>query len=460
METRGSEGRLNVSDVIDQSRLRAFQVGVLALCTLCMTVDGFDVQAMGYVAPAVIAEWHISKASLGPVFGAGLLGMLLGSLLFGWAADKLGRRPVLVAASGFLAVTMFLTGRADSVGELLMLRTLTGFALGAIVPNAVALAGEYSPGHLRVSVMMVVSSGFIVGGAIGGALAAAVIPTLGWRAVFYIGALAPALMGTAMLAWLPESLQFLVLRNGKEAQVGRWLKRIDASLPTEGSLRFLVNERPRRGLPFVNLFRDGAAAATSLLWIMNFMNMLCGYFLSAWLPVIMSGAGHATSYAVLAGTAFWSGGLVGNWLLGFIVDRRGFGAVLAPAFAVAAASIVAVSQVYGVLTLAFVAIGVTGFCVLGGQSALNALAATVYPTTMRSTGLGWAIGAGRLGAIVGPVLGGELMRHGWSTGDLLLAAALPPVLAMAASLAFWKTVKAGQGAAELTKGRELLHPEI
>src|SRR5439155_21710157 len=145
--------RINVSDVVDQSRLRGFQLLVLALCALCMIMDGFDVQAMGYVAPAVIKEWQISKASLGPVFGAGLFGMLISSLALGVVADRLGRRPVLIAAALFLALAMFFTAGASSVNELLVLRFVTGLAMGAIVPNAVALAGEYSPARIRVTAM-------------------------------------------------------------------------------------------------------------------------------------------------------------------------------------------------------------------------------------------------------------------------------------------------------------------
>jgi len=174
--------------------------------------------------------------------------------------------------------------------------------------------------------------------------------------------------------------------------------------------------------------------------VINFMNMLCAYFLSAWLPVVMSGAGHSTSQAVLAGTALWVGGIIGNWLLGWVVDRRGFGPVLVPTFVVAAVAIASISQVYGTLAFAFVAIAVAGFCVLGGQSALNALAATYYPTAVRSTGMGWALGIGRLGAIFGPVVGGELMRLNWATGDLFLAAAVPTVVAVLTGAVFWRTV--------------------
>ena len=147
---------------------------------------------------------------------------------------------------------------------------------------------------------------------------------------------------------------------------------------------------------------------------------------------------------------------MGNWLLGWIVDRRGFRPVLAPTFFIAAASIASISQVYGSLTLAFIAIAVAGFCLLGGQSALNALAATFYPTSVRSTGMGWALGIGRLGANVGPVVGGELMHLNWSTGDLLVAAAIPPAIAVLMSFAFWHWVKLPERADRVEQDPERL----
>ncbi len=154
---------IDIPALIDRSRIGGFQIVMLTLCAICLIIDGFDVQAMGYVAPAIIQEWGIAKANLGPVFGAGLFGMLLGSLCFSILADRIGRRPVLIAATLFFAACMLLTPLAATVQQLIVLRFVTGLGLGAIMPNAMALAGEYSPVRKRVTLMMLVSCGFTLG---------------------------------------------------------------------------------------------------------------------------------------------------------------------------------------------------------------------------------------------------------------------------------------------------------
>ncbi len=285
--------------------------------------------------------------------------------------------------------------------------------------------------------MMITSSGFIVGGALGGLIAAPLIPALGWRAVFYVGAIAPLLLCVVMIAALPESLQFLALRRRSLERARLWLIRIDASLRIDRDTQLVVREQSKQGVPFLHLFRDRLGAGTLLLWVINFMNLLAAYFLANWLPVIMTDAGHGTSQAVLTGTIFWVGGILGNLLLGWFVDRRGFGPMLITTFIVSALAIAVVGQVASSLLLASLAVAIAGFFVLGGQTALNALAAVYYPTSVRSTGMGWALGVGRLGSILGPVIGGELMRLNWSASELFLAAAVPSVLALAASVVFW-----------------------
>ncbi|MGQ9367023.1 MFS transporter [Azospirillum sp. ST 5-10] len=428
---------VNVSQIIANSRLGGLQLRVIALCTLCMIVDGFDVQAMGYVAPALIKDWGIEKAVLGPVFGAALLGMTLGALALGTLADRVGRRPVLVAAMLCLAATSLATAWATSVEELRWLRFLTGLCMGAIVPNAVALAGEFSPARLRITLMMVASSGFILGGAVGGAIAGALIPSYGWESVFVVGAAAPLLLGVAMLALLPESIQYLAVKGRRLAWVRSCLARIDPGLKLAADADVTAAERGGGGASILELFRGGMAVGTLLLWLINFMNLLAAYFLANWLPVIMTEAGHATSAAVLVGTVFWVGGLVGNLLLGWLVDRHGFGPTLAVNLVAGALGVALIGQVAGSLVTAGAVIAVAGFCILGGQSALNALAAAFYPTAVRSTGAGWALGIGRLGSIFGPVIGGELMRLEWTTADLLLVAALPCLVALACNLLLW-----------------------
>jgi MFS transporter, AAHS family, 4-hydroxybenzoate transporter len=430
--------RVNVVELVDRSKLHPIQILVLVLCGLCMVMDGFDVQAMSYVAPALLKEWNVAKPALGPVFSAGLVGVMLGSLIFSIVADRIGRRPVLIGAMLFLTVSVFATAHASSLNAMLVLRLISGLAMGAIVPNAMALSGEFSPLRYRVTLMMVVSSGFIVGGAAGGFVAAALIPAFGWPAVFYAGAVAPLVVAVILFLTMPESMQFQVARRKKLDQVRALLARIAPQVGIGPETEFTTTDRPRSGMPVANLFRDGLAVGTILLWIINFMNLLCVYFLANWLPVVLNEAGHSAQEAVLAGTMMWVGGVIGNLLLGWLVDRRGFGPVLSLTFAIAALAVVTIGQVAGSLTLVFLAIGLAGFCVLGAQSGLNALSPTYYPVSVRSTGTGWASGIGRFGSVVGPILGSQLISLQWSTAQLFQAAAVPAAVAVVAMLTFWR----------------------
>jgi AAHS family 4-hydroxybenzoate transporter-like MFS transporter len=281
---------VNVAQLIDCSRLHSAQVLVLVLCGLCMVMDGFDVQAMGYVAPAIINEWHVAKPALGPIFGAGLFGIMLGSLGLSIVADKIGRRPVLIGAMTFLAISMIAAARATTLDYLLVLRFISGLAMGAIIPNAMAMAGEFSPLQYRVTLMMIVSCGFVIGSAMGGFIAAALIPAFGWQSVFYVGAIAPLLVAGLIIVAMPESLQFQASRGKDLNKVRAYLNRIAPEANIDADTQFLTPDRRGNSSPVVDLFRGGLATGTVLLWIINFMNLLCAYFLANWLPVVMSGA--------------------------------------------------------------------------------------------------------------------------------------------------------------------------
>jgi len=419
---------INVDQVVEQSRFGAFQFGLLLLCGLCLIIDGFDIQAMGYVAPAIIGDWHVNKASLGPVFGAGLFGMLLGSLVLTPVGDKYGRRPVLIISTFFFAVCMLLTTRVQTIDELLILRFITGFGLGSIMPNAMALVGEFSPNSSRVTRMMLVSCGFTVGAAVGGFVSAALIPAFGWRSVFLVGGLIPAVLGMAMLIWLPESIQFLVLRKRPMKQVARWLNKVQPGLQVNEGSTVVVKEARNDGMPVAELFREGRAGVTLLLWLISFMNLINLYFLSNWLPTLIKDAGYSTGAAVLIGTSLQVGGIVGTLTLGWFINRFGFTRVLGSCFVVACVFIALIGHVAATPVLLFVCVVVAGFCVVGGQPAVNALAGTFYPTQLRSTGIGWALGIGRIGSVLGPVIGGQLIAMQWANGSLFMAAAVPAII--------------------------------
>jgi AAHS family 4-hydroxybenzoate transporter-like MFS transporter len=426
---------VNIADRIDNSPLGPLQVSTFALCLLCLIMDGFDVQALGYVAPEIVREWKIQSAALGPVFGATNFGVLVGSLVFSMLADTIGRRPILVGATLFFGVMMLAAARAASVGELLALRFVAGIGLGCIIPNATALIGEYSPRRLRGQLMMVIGGvGFTGGAAIAGFISAFLIPRFGWRSVLYFGGAVPLLIALAMLVWLPESLQFLVVRRKDRAKIARWLMRIDPTVPSGPDVEFVVSETSREGVPVVHLFREGRAAVTILLWVVNFMNLLNLYFLASWLPTVVRDAGRSASTGVLAGTILQVGGTIGTVGLAWLIGRLGFMPVLTASFAVASVTIALIGQPGLSIALLFVLVFIAGWCVVGGQPGINALAGTFYPTSLRSTGVGWGLGIGRAGAIVGPVVGGEFLRRQWSTRDIFRAAAVPAFISTVALL--------------------------
>ncbi|MDB5959958.1 MAG: 4-hydroxybenzoate transporter [Massilia sp.] len=424
---------INIEQIIDDSKLGFSQILIIALCGVCLVMDGFDVQAMGYVAPSLIREWGVAKEMLSPVFGAGLFGMLVGSLTFSALADKIGRRPVLIGATLFFALCMLITAYAATIGQLIACRFAAGLGLGCIMPNAMALAGEYSPRRSRVSIMMLVSCGFTLGGVVGGLISAALIPGFGWRSVFIVGGAIPLAIAVVMWFRLPESIQFLVVKKADPARIRKNLLRMAPQLNLPLDARFELHEVSKeQGVPFVSLFRDGRARVTLLLWLVNFTNLLDMYFLSNWLPTVMREAGFSTSTAVLGGTMLWIGGVVGTLSLGRIIDKVGFIPVLTGTFmlAIVSTALIGNPTVAASVAVIFLVVFLAGFAIVGGQPALNALAATYYPTALRSTGIGWSLGMGRVGSVIGPVLGGYLMHLQWTQSQLFMAAAVPAMISL------------------------------
>ncbi len=419
----GSANVIEVERVLGETHHPAFQWMLLVLCGLCLVIDGFDAQAMGYVAPSVIREWHVSKGALGPVFSASLFGMLLGALGLSVLADRIGRRPVLIGSTLFFALAMLATPLVTTIPALLTLRFITGLGLGCIMPNAMALVGEFQ----RRAPREADDAGLLRLHARRGAgrlhQRGADSP-YGWRAVFWVGGTVPLLLAFAMLAALPESLQFLVLK-GREARALRWLARFDPSLPIHAGTRLVVREKDNGGAPVAELFRAGRAPVTLILWAISFMNLIDLYFLSNWLPTVMRDAGYTAATAVIVGTVLQTGGVVGTLLLGWFIERFGFVRVLFVCFVGAALTVGMIGTVAHALPWLLIVVFAGGFCVVGGQPAVNALAGHYYPTTLRSTGIGWSLGIGRIGSVIGPLVGGQLIALNWSNASLFHAAAVP-----------------------------------
>jgi MFS transporter, AAHS family, 4-hydroxybenzoate transporter len=319
---------IKVSDVIDNAKVGPLQVGLFVLCAMCLILDGFDVQVVGYVAPTIFQEWQVPRSALGNVLAAGNFGVMVGSLVFTMVGDKIGRRPVLIGATIFFSALTLLTSRVTTVAELTLIRFVAGIGLGCIIPNATALIGEYSPARLRVAFMACISVGFTAGAAVAGFVSAWLIPAFGWRSVFYFGGLTPLVIAVLMFFWLPESLQFLVLKRRNLDKVGRWLKQIEPTAPIGAATQFVLNEESKTGVPAKHLFSEGRAKTTILLWVINFMNIYNLYLLAGWLPTVITQLGYSAQTGVWVGTALQVGGTLGTFWLTWVIGRLGFIPVL------------------------------------------------------------------------------------------------------------------------------------
>jgi AAHS family 4-hydroxybenzoate transporter-like MFS transporter len=398
-----------------------------------MIVDGFDVQAMSYAAPALIKDWGISKAMLGPVLSAGLFGMLMGSVFLAGLADRIGRRPTLIWSLLWVATLMASTPFVHTVEQLVLVRFAAGLGMGIVVPNALALGGEYSPRRSRTTLVMTVSSGYVIGGVVGGLIAAFVIKPFGWAGVFYSGGALTVCLAILMLASLPESLQFRLLRRPEDSTTIEMIRKyqLDDDLNR-------TEQVARKESSLKVVFGHGRSRPTILLWLASFCNMLSAYFLATWIPILMSAVGFSPSASLLAGMAFWGGGLIGNYVLGYLIDRFGYGVVMFANFVLGGLAITGFALFTHSPEIAPLCIIFAGFSVIGGQSGLYGIAVAFYPTKGRSTGAGLASGVGRIGAVIGPILGGHLLALSWTPDQLILASA-GPTLVTAVSFADFVT---------------------
>jgi MFS transporter, AAHS family, 4-hydroxybenzoate transporter len=425
----------NVTTVINESRVSAYQWGVLGISLVTAMFDGYDTQGIAYVAPVMAKDLGIPPSQLGPVFSAGLFGLMVGAVFFGMLADKIGRKQAIVWPVVIFAVFSLLTPSGHTLKSIVVLRALAGFGLGGTLPSVTAYVLEYAP--LRRRALLVNSSGafFALGSIVGGVLANALIPTWGWQSTFYVGGVVPLLFLVVIVVWLPESVRFLLL-SGKAMERAAAIMR--KMVPDRGftlATRFTL-EPQLAGITVKHLFTEGRAVGTILIWIAFIMNLFVLVYLVFWMPTLLRQAGQPLSVAILATIWYGIGGICGGLVIGWVADRIGsLYSVLALGYIGGAVFITVAAFSVHDTSILIPAMFLTGFSINGGQPSLNTISAIYYPTAIRATGIGWALGVGRIGAIVGPLVGGALVAAGWSVATVILANTVPAIIAAIAIVA-------------------------
>lgn len=408
--------------LFDERRLSALQIRVTVLCALTVLLDGFDIQVMALAVPALSAEWAADASKFGLALAGTLIGMAFGSLVVAPLGDRHGRRPLLIASLALVGIATLGTSTSTQVEHLVLWRVLTGVGLGASLPNATALTSEYLPARRRAALVTLMYCNAAVGGILAGFVAPLLIEAFGWRSIFVVGGSLPLLLAAVLMIAAPESLRFLLERKPGDPRIARLMgtvaPHVDAhTLPPAAQVVQRASLR--------TLLSSTYLPRTLLLWCVYCLNLFTLFLIISWLPTLLRDAGWPSGDALRGAVVPHMGGIGAGLLLAWLIDRGRTVPSMVSAYVITAVAfggftIIASSSAGWWLLLLALGAGTSGT-----QYALTALAAAFYPTAIRATGIGWSFGVGRIGAILGPLVGGALLKLEVGPVEMLLLLAIP-----------------------------------
>jgi MFS transporter, AAHS family, 4-hydroxybenzoate transporter len=428
-----ADAPLNVTRLIDDGRVGRAQIIAVMLCAAVAFLDGVDSQSIALAAPIIAEGMKLTRAALGPVFSAGLLGAGIGALTFGPLGDLFGRKRILILATAIFGLFTFLTALVQSYDMLLLVRFAAGLGLGGATPCFITLASEYVPSPRRAMVVSLIWAAFPLGGMAGGFFNGYILGAFSWQTMFLIGGGAPIAAASVLGLWLPESIRFLMARGADPSRIAAILARIRPGTPA--ATHYVASEEPAGRAPLAQLFTGDRVAQTLLLWVL----FVTGFGVLAitvnWTPVLLREHGFPPAAAGMALGFHGLGALIGMGSAGKLIERFGGIPVLCPALLLGAAMTGALGYAAVSLPAMSIVLALIGVLVGMGASGSIALASLIYPTAMRSTGTGWAMGMGRFGQMLTPLFAGAVTAAGYSGVELFLAFALAPLIGALAVLA-------------------------
>lgn len=422
---------IELSTLIDREKLSGLQWLVFTLGFLVFFCDGLDTGILGFIAPALLSDWQITKPQLAPVLSAALIGMSIGALSAGPLADKFGRKVIIVTTTFGFAIFTILCGFATSTTELLIFRLITGIGLGAAMPNISTLISEYMPLKRKAFLTGLAGCGFMLGISSGGLLSAYLLESLGWAKVIIIGGLFPLVLGFILILKLPESAQYLIMHQKQDkAKAILASLRGQAFLPEE-QLVLPQSQSVDTTSPAKTLFQKYLFSST-MLWLCCFTSLLVFYLLTSWMPTILKNAGFTTQQFSLISAIFPFGGVIGAIIMGWLMDKKEPTKIIQYSYLFAMILLFVTGAVVGNITLLGISIFLVGALLTGAQSSLLPLAAISYPSNCRAMGVSWMHGIGRIGAIFGAFFGALIFTFNLSLGTIFYILALPAFISFIA----------------------------
>lgn len=422
-----STQQVNINTLIDEAKFTPFHWGVLFWCLLIIIFDGYDLVIYGVALPLLMEQWALTAVQAGLLASTALFGMMFGAMSFGTLSDKLGRKKTIMICVAIFSGFTFLGAFASTPVEFGILRFLAGLGIGGVMPNVVALMTEYAPKRIRSTLVALMFSGYAIGGMASALLGSFLVPVYGWEIMFYI-AIIPFIALPVIWKFLPESLMYLTNKK-QTAQVQHIVAKISPQEQLHANTEFVLNEVTKGDeAPLKALFQQGRSFSTFMFWIAFFMCLLMVYALGSWLPKLMIQAGYSLGASMIFLFALNIGGMVGAIGGGVLADKFHIKKVLTIMFVCGAAALILLGFNSPQIVL-YSLIAIAGAATIGSQILLYTFVAQYYPTAVRSTGMGWASGIGRIGAIVGPVLTGALLTMNLPHQMNFLVIAIPGVIA-------------------------------
>lgn len=424
---------IDASRLIDEAKFNIFHLKIIATCAILLIVDGYDVFIYGVVLPNLMQQWQLTPPQAGSLASWALFGMMGGAFLFGPLGDRIGRKKCISICFLLFSIATFASGFASTPAAFGFFRFIAGLGCGGLMPNAVALTNEYAPRRMRSTLVALMFSGYAVGGMVAAGLGIWMLPLFGWQSMF-LAAAAPLVLLPLLLRDLPESIGFLI-RSGHQEKARDMLRRLspDSAAQIDGAV--LPHDAKTQSASVAELFRQDRAIGTLAMWLCFFCCLLMVYALGSWLPALMRSAGYSLGSSLSFLLALNFGGMFGAISGGRLADRFGLPRVVMAYFSLGALCI-ALLGMNSAMPVLYLLIFIAGAGTTGTQILLYASVAEYYSLAVRSTGLGWASGMGRVGAIVGPMLGGLLLAAELPMAWNFVAFAIPGLVSVLATVVF------------------------